>query len=141
MSSLFRSRSHRPAPKAAESRPRRPRRQRLGLEALEGRQLLALSTVEFPVNTTTRNIQFSSDNASAANGIKVVVWTDQFATTHQDNDIRAQMYNADGSTRGGEIVVEFSGLDQEHPHVAMDAFGEFVVVYEELRNGQLDIIA
>jgi hypothetical protein len=141
MSSLFRPRSHRHAPKAAESRPRRQRRQRLAVEALEGRQLLSLGTVEFPVPTTSRNSQFTSDNASAANGVKVVVWTDQFATDHVDNDIRAQMYNADGSKRGGEIIVEFGSLDQENPHVAMDAFGEFVVTYEELRNGQLDVIA
>src|SRR4051812_50068627 len=88
-------------------RARRPRRQRPGLEALEGRQLMTLSP-EFLVNTTIRNAQFFSDNASAANGTKVVVWADQFSTTHLDNDIRAQMYNADGSKRGGEIIVEFS---------------------------------
>jgi hypothetical protein len=129
------------AARNTEARARRPRRQRLAVEALEGRQLLSLGTVEFPVPTTSRNSQFSSDNASAANGTKVVVWTDQFATDHLDNDIRAQMYNADGSKRGGEIIVEFGSLDQEHPHVAMDAVGNFVVTYEEFANGKLGIIA
>src|SRR4051812_29689299 len=121
------------------ARARRPRRQRPGIEALEGRQLLSLSSVEFGVNTTDRNAQFTSDNASAANGIKVVVWADQFATDHVDNDIRAQMYNADGSKRGGEIIVEFSGLNQEEPHVAMDAIGNFVVAYQETNSGLTDI--
>jgi hypothetical protein len=138
---LFRSRSHRHALKSAESRPRRPRRAPLGLEALEGRQLLSLSGNEFLVNTTTRNAQFFSDNASSASGLSVAVWGDQSSTTHTDNDIRAQMYTAFGSRLGPELSIELGLANQENPHVAMDAFGNSVVVYEETNNGQRDLIA
>ena len=63
-----------------------------------------------PVNTTTRNAQFDSDNASSANGSSVVVWTDTFSPT--DHDIRAQRFNASGGKVGPEIVVSVSGLDE-----------------------------
>lgn len=104
-------------------------RQRPGLEALEGRQLLSLGN-EFLVNTTTRNTQYHSDSASAANsGLSVVVWEDEFNST--DHDIRAQMYNADGSKRGPEIVVDFDGDMASHPAAAMDAAGDWVVTWEK----------
>ena len=96
---LFRSRSHRITPKAAESRPRRPRRQQLGLESLEGRQLLSLGP-EFRVNVSTIHNQLESANASAANGLSVAAWTDTFSSA--DHDIHAQMFNANGSLRGPE---------------------------------------
>jgi len=142
---LFRSQSQRHAPTAAESRPRRPRRARLGLEALEGRQLMSLG-LPFQVNTTTRNVQAQEATATAANGMSVVVWTDTFRPSTPtnptpDHDIRAQMFNANGSKRGSEIVVEFSSLDQLHPTVAMDSNGNFVVAYEEIVNGQKDVVA
>src|SRR5262249_61236406 len=105
---LFRPKSKDTALKAAASRTRCPRRQQPGLEALEGRQLMSLGS-EFLANTTTRNNQFESDNASAANGISVAVWTDTFSNT--DHDIRAQMFNANGTLRGPEIVVEGSSAD------------------------------
>src|SRR4051812_8059359 len=61
-------------PRSTPSCPARTRKRRPSLEALEGRQLMSLG-VESLVNTTTRNAQFESDNASSANGTSVVVWT------------------------------------------------------------------
>jgi hypothetical protein len=139
---LFRRPERTHLPSVPADRARRPRRSRPALEALEGRQLLSLSSNEFLVNTTTRNAQFFSDNASSATGLAVAVWTDQFSTTHVDHDIRAQMYNSvSGSRLGPELVIENSNTDQGNAHVAMDAFGDFVVVYEETNNGQRDLIA
>src|SRR5436305_142931 len=109
------------------SSPRaRDRKRRPSLESLEGRQLMSLGA-EFigPVNATTRNAQFESDNASSAGGASVVVWTDTFSST--DHDIRAQRYNSFGTKTGPEIVVSASGLDEGSPAVAMDGQGRFTV--------------
>src|SRR3954468_8697413 len=95
-------------PQANPSRSARTRN-RPSLEALEGRQLMSLG-VESLVNTTTRNAQFESDNASSANGMSVAVWPDTFSSS--DHDIRAQLYNANGTPRGSEIAVSLSGLDE-----------------------------
>src|SRR4051794_5959150 len=80
---------------------RRPRRSRLELEALEGRQLLSLGS-EFLVNTQATE----TDNASSANGQSVAVWVDPFSGT--DHDIHAQLYDAAGQKLGLEITVDFS---------------------------------
>lgn len=111
------------------------------LESLEGRQLMSLAS-EFSatVNTTTRNAQFGSANASSTNGSSVVVWTDTFSAT--DHDIRAQRYNAAGQKTGSEIVVSFSGLDEGSPTVAMDAGGNFVVSWmQTLPGGDTNVVA
>jgi hypothetical protein len=125
--------SHDPA---RAPRPRRPRR--LQLEPLEGRQLMSLGN-EFIANTTVRNDQLESDGAIAANGISVAVWVDTFSGT--DHDIRAQIYNADGTLRGKEIVVEGSSAEARRPSVAIDDAGNFVVAWEQTVNGQKDIRA
>jgi hypothetical protein len=130
--------THDLAARATEARPRRPRRQHLGLEALEGRQLLSLGN-EFRVNFNTPFAQFSSDSASSANGMSVAVWVTQAGGTN--NDIHAQVFSPQGLRLGGEIFVETSAAAQQQPKVAMDAQGNFVVVYQELNNGQNDIIA
>src|SRR3954470_1713438 len=126
-------------PQATSSRSARTQKRRLSLETLEGRQLMSLG-VESLVNTTTRNAQFDSDNASSANGTSVVVWTDTFSST--DHDIRAQLYNANGSPRGPEITVSFSGLDEGDPAVAMDASGNFTVAWRQtLPGGDTNVVA
>jgi hypothetical protein len=119
-------RTHQPS--ASASRARRQRRQRPGLEALEGRQLLSL-TAQFQVNTRQGLADNNSDTASSPSGLKVVVWEDAYSNT--DHDIYAQMYNPDGSRHGGQITVEYSSAFQSNPRVAMDANGDFVVVYQE----------
>ena len=112
----------------------RHRKRRPSVEALEGRQLMSLGS-EFiaPINTTTRNAQFDSDNASSSNGSSVVVWTDTFSST--DHDIRAQRLNLFGAKVGPEIVVSFSSLDEGSPAVAMDNVGNFVVTWVQTQPG------
>src|SRR3954468_2866780 len=119
-------------PPATSSRSARTRKRRPSLEALEGRQLMSLG-VESLVNTTTRNAQFESDNASSANGTSVVVWTDTFSNT--DHDIRAQLFNANGTRRGSEVVISSSGLDEGDAAVAMDANGNFTVAWRQTLSG------
>jgi hypothetical protein len=112
----------------------RPRKRRPSLETLEGRQLMSLGS-EFlaPINTTTRNAQFDSDNASSSNGTSVVVWTDTFSLS--DHDIRAQRFDRFGAKLGPEIVVSFSSLDEGSPAVAMDAQGNFEVTWVQTQVG------
>src|SRR5262245_39309153 len=105
------------AARSSEGRARRPRRQRPGLEALEGRQLLSLGN-EFPVNTLTQNAQFESDNASSSNGMSVVVWTTTFSST--DHDIKGQLYNSSGQPVGFELIINEDRFNERNPSVAMD---------------------
>ena len=117
---------------STSARPARSRKSRPVLETLEGRQLLSLGG-ESLVNTTIRNAQFDSDNASAANGTSVVVWTDSFSST--DRDIRAQRYNSLGGKLGSEIVVSASTADEGSPSVAMNDRGDFVVTWTQAAPG------
>src|SRR5262249_29745407 len=138
MTHLFRSRSHRIAPKAAESRPRRPRRLKPALDALEGRMLLSFGGSEQPVNPPSSLPQFNVDNASSANGTSVAVWVDTFSAT--DHDIFAQRYGKDGAKLGPVIAVDRSGLDSFFPAVAMDPNGDFAVAWENhFTGGDSDI--
>ena len=126
----------------AISSPRaRDRKRRPSLEALEGRQLMSLGAEMIgTVNTTTRNAQFDSDNATNFDGQTVVVWTDTFSTT--DHDIRAQRFNPSGGKVGPEIVVSFSSLDESHPRVAIDGAGRFEVAWTQtLSNGDSNVVA
>jgi hypothetical protein len=92
------------------------------------------------VNTTTRNAQFDSDNATNAGGESVVVWTDTFSST--DHDIRAQRFNSFGGKIGPEIVVSSSGLDEGSPSVAMDGLGRFEVAWTQfLPDGDSNVVA
>jgi hypothetical protein len=126
--------------RALPGRPR-DRKRRPSLESLEVREMMSLGA-EFlaPVNTTTRNNQFESDNASSAGGTSVVVWTDTYSST--DHDIRAQRFNSFGGASGPEIVVSFSGLDEGSPAVAMDDQGRFVVTWvQKYAGGDTNVVA
>src|SRR3954470_17812562 len=118
----------------------RSRQSRPSLESLEGRQMMSVGP-EFlaPINTTTRNNQYNSDNASSNNGTSVVVWTDQFSST--DRDIRAQRFDRFGARLGPEIVVSFSSLDEDQPHVAMDSRGGFVVSWTQTVGNDTNVVA
>src|SRR5262245_60467605 len=133
-----RPKSHRGAPRTAPSRIRRSRRQQLGLESLEGRQLLSLSG-EFTVKDDSVAV-FGTTNASSSNGMSVAVWTRAYSDT--DHDIFAQLYAANGAPIGGQVPVETGVLDDFDPSVAMDATGDFVVVWSQRAAGSTpDIVA
>ncbi|MCG2682221.1 MAG: S1 family peptidase, partial [Planctomycetales bacterium] len=84
---------------------------------------------EFLVNTTTANRQEDSDIAVDANGNFVIVW----AGDQQDGNswgVFGQRFSASGAKLGGEFRVNTYTLDKQFdPAVAMDADGDFVVVW------------
>ena len=85
---------------------------------------------EFGVNTTTLGSQRNGAVASDSNGNVAVVWE----SDGQDGDalgIYAQRYNAAGQRLGSEFRVNTSTAgSQSAPVVAMDADGDFVVVWQ-----------
>src|SRR4051794_25426168 len=98
-------------------------------EALEDRILLSLSGVEALVNTTKPGVQHQAESATSSNGSSVVVWTE--VKTAKDNDIKAQRLDASGRKVGKEIVVATGRAAQHNPSVALDARGNFVVVWTQ----------
>ncbi|MBF2001877.1 MAG: hypothetical protein IGS38_14265 [Synechococcales cyanobacterium M58_A2018_015] len=84
---------------------------------------------EFRVNTTTTGDQ-NNPAVAASTGSFVVVWT----SNTQDGSgrgIYAQRYNASGAPLGAEFRAnQVTEDEQTNPDVAMDASGNFVVVFE-----------
>jgi Ca2+-binding RTX toxin-like protein len=113
-------------------RTREWRRSRLGFETLESRELLSASRIgpEFQVNSYTTSAQFLSSVAMDADGDFVVTWI----SNGQDGDgygIYAQLHNAVGGKQGVEFRVNTTTASyQTQPAVAMDADGDFVVVWQ-----------
>jgi hypothetical protein len=85
---------------------------------------------EFRVNTTTAGDQEQAVVAMDSVGDFVVVW----ASNGQDGSgsgVYGQRYNSLGVAQGGEFRVNTTTAnDQDWPSVAMDAAGDFVVVWE-----------
>jgi hypothetical protein len=85
--------------------------------------------LEFPVNTTTAGVQRHPEIALDADGDSVVVWVSE----GQDGEgagVYAQRYDATGAAQGGEFRVNTTtAAHQQQPRVAMDADGDFVVVW------------
>jgi hypothetical protein len=99
---------------------------------------------EFQVNTTAEDWQENADVAMDADGDFVVVWQsysygdtpDENGYTWGDTDIFAQRYDANGNPIGGEFQVNTTAEDwQENADVAMDADGDFVVVWQGYTEG------
>ncbi len=85
---------------------------------------------EFQVNTHTTNGQTQSDVASDASGNYVVVWSSWYQDGHNAG-IYGQRYDNTGSAVGVEFLVNTTtALAQHYPEVAMDADGDFVVVWQ-----------
>jgi len=101
------------------------------VESLERRTHLSLSTLggEFQVNSFFTNAQNFPSIASDADGDVVAVWQ----STSQDGSsygIYGKRYNAGGIAQGGEFRVNTTTANaQFDPTVAMDADGDFVVVW------------
>ena len=100
-------------------------------ETLERRALLSGGPVgdEFQANTYTAENQWQPAVATDADGDFVVVWQ----SAGQDGSewgIFGQRYDAAGAPQGGEFAVNTdTGLAQTDPDVAMDAAGNFIVVW------------
>jgi len=100
---------------------------RLECEALEARNLLSLSSTQLLVNTTKLHPQNQPAVASSSIGRSVVVWTDNKSSI--DKDIKAQVYDSTGHKVGREITITGTRNNEYNPTVAMDALGNFVVVW------------
>jgi hypothetical protein len=84
---------------------------------------------EFRINTTT---YLDQDNPSAgmdADGNFVVVWRSQEQDGSGDANIYGQRYAHDGTKIGGEFPVSTLSGYSDYPQVAMNAKGDFVVVW------------
>ncbi|NOX38732.1 MAG: hypothetical protein GXO78_14475, partial [Calditrichaeota bacterium] len=70
----------------------------------------------------------------------VVVWEDY---RNGDSDIYAQRYTSDGTSLGPNFRIndDIGNAWQEYPSISMDVIGNFVVVWEDYRNGDWDIYA
>ena len=87
--------------------------------------------IEFPVNTLhTTGRQVEPAVAMDADGDFVVVWTDEEGHDGDGKGIYARVYNASGVPQSDEFLVATNTLgDQKSPAVAMDAAGNFVVLW------------
>ncbi len=130
MSGVFQSGSRRSGNRQATSPQRR--RCRPDVESLEGRQLLSVNGLD-RVNTKVAFTQDFSDSASNGSGRKIVAWQDTYSSS--DIDIRAQLYDAQGNRRGGEILVDLSSYIDTNPSVAIDDQGRFVVAWMRKLDG------
>ncbi len=100
-------------------------------EPLERRALLSGGPVgdEFQANTYTDWNQWAPAVATDADGDFVVVW-ESMLQDGSEWGIYAQRFNALGEPQGAEFQVPTeTGLAQTSPDVAMDANGNFIVVW------------
>ena len=89
---------------------------------------------EFHVNTTAEGQQFDSAVTSLSGGRFVVTWTDTSETGgYLWQDIRGQIFAADGTKSGGEFLANTSsaGVQRESAVTGL-ADGRFIVVWKYL---------
>ena len=132
--------------------PPRPRPRRSGgscVETLESRLLLAAVPVpqsgELLVSAPNPVARFGAGIAADADGDFVVVWQ-SYQQEGPTWNVYARRFAADGTPRGDEFRVnqavgEDAGSQRFEPSVAMDADGDFLVVWEQWGYGQADIYA
>jgi hypothetical protein len=84
---------------------------------------------EFLVNTTTADSQSDVAMTALADGRFIVTWTDESAG---DFDIRAQIFNADGSKSGNEFIAYTNATDQKvGSAVTALENGGFVIAWQD----------
>lgn len=121
------------------------------IETVERRMMMSGTPVpagpEFQVNEQAAGAQFTSlaqSVATDAQGNFVVVWTTQPGGTSR-TEVRARRFDATGAPRGPEFRVSTASVAALSPSVAMNASGEFLVVWEysfpTTRYGDLDVYA
>lgn len=89
---------------------------------------------EFLVNTTTSGNQNYSSITGLESGLFVVAWTDRGASTGDTSGdaIRAQLFNANGSPAGTEILVNTDTTNRQSDAVVTRLLGgDFVVVWTD----------
>ena len=89
------------------------------------------SGMQFQVNTTTAGDQYSVAVTAPPSGGFIVVWQsfDPDAVS-QDAAVLGQRFDGGGATMGSEFRANAAPSDEaDHPQVASDQFGNFVVVW------------
>jgi Ca2+-binding RTX toxin-like protein len=92
----------------------------------------------FSVNTTTKDHQSALKMHALKDGSFVAVWTDESRTGADTSGsaVRGQLFNADGSKKGSEFLVNTSPLGrQEEPVVTILNDGRFVVAWTDGGSG------
>ncbi|HEV8378745.1 MAG TPA: hypothetical protein VGP99_07830, partial [Tepidisphaeraceae bacterium] len=88
---------------------------------------------EIHVNVNTAGAQNFPAVAMDADGDFVVAWRDNVQEGNNNGGIFARRFDAAGNPLSGEIHVNTATTgDQAVPSVAMDAAGDFVIVYESV---------
>src|SRR5437773_1877756 len=91
---------------------------------------------EFQVNQTTAGDQDRPHVAADGTGNFVVTWTD---TQSGATNVFARLYNADGTPKGGEFIVNsVTSGNQQNSDVAMESGGNFVVAWDGAGTGDTD---
>ena len=91
---------------------------------------------EFQVNTYTPTYQQYPRVASDTDGDFVVVWASTFGQDGNGTGIFARRYNSSGAALATEFIVNSrTTARQDYPAVALDADGDFVVVWESPHDG------
>lgn len=90
---------------------------------------------EFQVNTYTPDIQDLPALAMDLAGNFVVVW-ESYGQDGSSYGVFGQLFDSSGALRGTEFQVNtYTTYLQRRPAVAMDASGDFVVVWDSLQDG------
>lgn len=93
---------------------------------------------ELQINSTTAYEQMEPSVTALANGRFVVVWTDNsraYDVAYVGADVRAQVFEADGSALGREMLIGKTTLgEQNQPDIASLDDGRFVVVWADQFN-------
>jgi hypothetical protein len=102
-----------------------------GAQSLRAQSTIRLGH-EFQVNTYTTNIQILPRMAATANGDFVMVW-DSGLQDGAGGSIFARRWTSAGAPIGGELQVNtYTNSNQDYPAVALDAAGNFVVVWDSV---------
>ena len=86
------------------------------------------------ITSNQRNPSVSMDNM----GNCVIIWEDN---RNGNSDIYGQQYDSTGTIIGTNFIVndDIGTTDQDLPSVSMDSVGNFVIVWEDNRDGNYDI--
>jgi len=99
---------------------------------------------EIPVNSTTSDNQSNPQITPLANGGFVITWDDTSQTGGDTSQkaVRAQVFAADGTPVGGEVLVNTTTTGiQANPQITALAGGGFVISWRDASSGDEDVRA